>query len=417
MFEKFKKNLSQEKEIIADINEVMKNLKSDPEHREAYVKSLGSLVRQLDLLNDVVPKLLNDVVPEKTGTTSKESSPKKDKTIDVSYTSPRTKKGNFITLNKEDKNAYLKELHLSEGNLLKVSKIKEKKKGEKKKANFYTVFSNKLFGEKGESLSAKMPKIGRNLKQGNVGIMASSYLAISILSIILSGIFGLILYLALLMLGIVGWTFFWIPLLTTTFAMIAFYLYPSSEASSVRKKITHELPFATIYMASIAGANIEPTKIFKIVSASKEYPTVGFEMRKIVVQTDMYGFDLVTSLRNVAERTPNRNLGELLSGLATNISTGGELKNYLEQKAENFLMDYKLERQEYMDLAGTFMDVYISLLIAAPLVLMMMFIVMNVAGLGLGGIGIGTLLLLSVVGIVVMNILFLIVLNLKQPLL
>jgi len=110
-------------------------------------------------------------------------------------------------------------------------------------------------------------------------------------------------------------------------------------------------------------------------------------------------------------------LGELLSGLATNISTGGELKNYLEQKAENFLMDYKLERQEYMDLAGTFMDVYISLLIAAPLVLMMMFIVMNVAGLGLGGIGIGTLLLLSVVGIVVMNILFLIVLNLKQPLL
>jgi len=40
---------------------------------------------------------------------------------------------------------------------------------------------------------------------------------------------------------------------------------------------------------------------------------------------------------------------------------------------------------------------------------------MNVAGLGLGGISISTLLFFSVIGIVVMNILFLIVLNLKQP--
>jgi len=74
-----------------------------------------------------------------------------------------------------------------------------------------------------------------------------------------------------------------------------------------------------------------------------------------------------------------------------------------------------LERQKYADLAGTFMDVYISILIAAPLVLMMMFIVMNVAGLGMGGIGITTLLFLSVAGIAVANVVFLVVLNMKQP--
>jgi len=66
-------------------------------------------------------------------------------------------------------------------------------------------------------------------------------------------------------------------------------------------------------------------------------------------------------------------------------------------------------------LAGTFMDVYISILIAAPLVLMMMFIVMDVAGLGLGGLDIMTLLMLSVVAIVIVNIIFIIVINMKQP--
>ena len=197
--------------------------------------------------------------------------------------------------------------------------------------------------------------------------------------------------------------------------MFGFYTYPASEASSVQNKIAQELPFVTIHMAAIAGSNIEPTKIFKIIAASKEYPTIGTEVRKIVSQIEIYGYDLVTSLKNVAMRTSSRELSELLSGLATNISGGGELKNYLEQKSVNFLLDYKLERQKYADLAGTFMDVYISILIAAPLVLMMMFIVMNVAGLGLGSMSITTLLFLSIAGIAVANVVFLIVLNVKQP--
>jgi len=168
-------------------------------------------------------------------------------------------------------------------------------------------------------------------------------------------------------------------------------------------------------MAAIAGSDIEPTKIFEMVAKAQDYPNVGKEIQKILVQVQIYGYDLVTSLKNVAGRTPNKRLSELFSGLATNIATGGHLKTYLEKKAENFLIDYRLERQEYSALAGTFMDVYISILIAAPLVLMMLFIVMNVAGLSLGGLGINALLILSVFGIVVVNIIFLVVLNMKQP--
>ena len=61
------------------------------------------------------------------------------------------------------------------------------------------------------------------------------------------------------------------------------------------------------------------------------------------------------------------------------------------------------------------MDIYISILIAAPMVLMLMFIVMNVAGLGFEGLSIQFLLMVSVVGIAVLNVLFLVAINLKQP--
>ena len=142
---------------------------------------------------------------------------------------------------------------------------------------------------------------------------------------------------------------------------------------------------------------------------------MSIEIKKIIVQTDLYGYDLVTALKNVASRTPNKKLSELLSGLATNIGSGGELKNYLEEKAKGFLLDFRLERQRYADLAGTFMDIYISVLITAPLILMMMFIIMNVAGLGFQGLTMNALMALSVMGIVVINIAFIVVLNLKQP--
>jgi len=124
---------------------------------------------------------------------------------------------------------------------------------------------------------------------------------------------------------------------------------------------------------------------------------------------------LVTALKSVAKQTSNKELAELFSGLATNINTGGELKSYLEKKSENFLNDYKLERNRYADLAGTFMDVYISILIAAPLILMMMFIVMGVTNMGPSFLSTDNLMILSIGLVAVVNVIFIFVLNLKQP--
>jgi hypothetical protein len=46
---------------------------------------------------------------------------------------------------------------------------------------------------------------------------------------------------------------------------------------------------------------------------------------------------------------------------------------------------------------------------------MMMFIVMNVVGLNLGGLGMEAILLLSVGLIVIVNLIFIAILNMKQP--
>ena len=283
------------------------------------------------------------------------------------------------------------------------------------KPSVYAKMSNRFFLKHSEKLVPKFSSLYKDLKKANIRFLLSTYLSMAIMSIVISFIVGILIFGIIILIDPNSWISFLIPFGLAGLTMAGFYLYPASEASSVQKKISQELPFAAIHMAAIAGSNIEPTKIFKIIAESKEYINIGKEMKKIIAQVDIYGYDLVTALKNVAGQTSNKKLEELFSGFATNIATGGELKNYIEKKAENYLLDYRLEREEYSDLAGTFMDVYISILIAAPLILMMMFIVMNVAGLGMAGLSITSLLFLSIIGIIIVNIIFLAVLNAKQP--
>jgi len=426
MFDDLKKNLEHEKKIIADMHSIQISMQDDASNKDFYVSSLRALSEQLVLLNRAVPGLLKEWSPiaklaEKDvalgGVVKKATTvPVKKEVVKMSYISPATKEKRYITINRTDKREFLKKLKMSEGALLGLSKMKAKSSGiVVNKPSSYARISNKMFREWSDKLVPQFSSLSKDLKKANIRFLLSTYLSMAIMTMFLSFIVGFLIFALLLVASLGNWMYFVLPFGLAGLSLAAFYLYPASEASSVQKKISGELPFATIHMAAIAGSNIEPTKIFKIIAMSTEYPNIGKEIRKVITQVDVYGYDLVTSLKNVASRTSNKMLAELFSGLATNISTGGALKNYLEKKAENFLMDYKLERNKYADLAGTFMDVYISILIAAPLVLMMMFIVMNVAGLGLGGLTIQSLLVLSVIGIVIVNIIFIVVLNMKQP--
>jgi len=413
MFEELKKNLKQQQRIIRDINSIDSAIKNTPVQKKFFEESKIALIHQLNIINKAVPELLKETKTQKTILPSEK---KQEKTESISYKTSREEEKSFVTINKQDRAEFLKKLKISE-NVLRQIKEEGKKSKEKikLKPNQFAILANKLFRKYSEKLSPKMQDLSKDLKRGNVGILTSTYLSIALLSGSIAFLIGVLIYAFLLILNTSNWTYLWIPFLSTLITLTGFYLYPTGEASSAQKNINQELPFATIHMAAIAGSNIEPTKIFKIIANSKEYPNIGKEIKKVIAQTDLYGYDLVTALKNISKKTSSKKLAELFSGLATNISTGGELKNFLEKKAENYLLDYKLERQKYSELAGTFMDIYISILIAAPLVLMMLFIVMNVAGLGLGGLSITTLLAISIFAIIIVNIIFLVILNIKQP--
>ena len=208
--------------------------------------------------------------------------------------------------------------------------------------------------------------------------------------------------------------FSWIALVFPAGTFLIIYFYPTFEKGSIEGKINRELPFATINMAAISGSLINPTRIFNIIIQTHEYPAMEKEFIKIINGINILGQDLVTVLRNTSSRCPSKKLAELFSGLATTISSGGDLPKFFEERSKNLLFEYQLEKEKDTRTAETFMDIYISVVIAAPMILMLLLIMIQISGLGIS-LSIQTITLIMISGVAIINVLFLTFLHLRQP--
>jgi flagellar protein FlaJ len=166
-------------------------------------------------------------------------------------------------------------------------------------------------------------------------------------------------------------------------------------------------------MSAISGSLIDPTNIFEIIISTKEYPKLTEQFTKLINETNVYGYDLVSTLRNSAYNSPSKKLAELYSGLAITITSGGDLAEFFEKRAETLLFEYRLEKEKKTKAAETFMDIYISIVIAAPMILMILLMMMKISGLGVA-LSTQTITLIMVISVAVINIMFISFLEVKK---
>ncbi|MDH3353113.1 MAG: hypothetical protein OEL87_01580, partial [Nanoarchaeota archaeon] len=200
MLEALKKNIKQEKKIIEDMRSIQLNMQNDASNKAFYDSSLNALAEQLMLLNNAVPELLKELSPIKksgemgiTNQSIKNIKPKK--TIGINYISPTTKEKKHITINKEDKEKFLKKLKMSEEALSNIKKMEEKGSGTIiRKPSEYARISNKLFRNYSEKLTPQFDELSKDLKKANIRFLLSSYLSMAIMSTALAFLIGFLFF-------------------------------------------------------------------------------------------------------------------------------------------------------------------------------------------------------------------------------
>lgn len=295
----------------------------------------------------------------------------------------------------------------------------------------YAEIANKYFYNSAKKLSTNknFDTLKKDLTKTNLEFTIITYISMILLTTLISAIIAFILFLFFLFFKIGGetsmisiasgdfamrflktiWILFVVPIATFLFM----YVYPSLEKKSIGKRIDQELPFSVIHMSAISQSMIEPSKIFRIIIKTKEYPYLQKEFIKLINKINIYGYDLISALRSNALNSPSENLTELFNGLATTINSGGNLTDFFEKRSQTLLFEHRLEREKSTKFAETFMDIYISIVIAAPMVLMLLLMMIKISGLGIS-LGTTAITLMIILGVSIINIIFLSFLHMRK---
>lgn len=428
MIDEIKNNLTNELAMAHELSVLLQRAdRASIEEQRILREAADSIIERIRLLNRSVGTLL-------AAASAIKKLPGKEKSTGVERVSALGAP-TPLALRSSDKEKYLQELSISEKLLAKLKHHTEiQDKGEDfKRPNSYVQLANKFFLDKSTRWIERgiFKNLNIELRKANLNILTASYVSAMMFSIVLALIAGFILSTIFLFVSVsleapfisiitegyfmrLTKTFWFTPLLPLA-VFTFFYLYPSVERKSIARQIDSELPFVVIHMGSIAGSGVEPTQIFKIVGLSKDYKHTKSEIRKLLNQVNVYGYDLITALKNVSRLTPSARLAEVFNGLATTISSGGDLKTFFEKRAESLLLQYRIEREKFAKVAETFMDLYISVVIAAPMILLLLLIMISVSGINVGGLRPQQMSALILLVVAAVNIVFLWVITLRQP--
>ena len=449
---KLGENILREKKIVSELTSLFNYFKNidNPEEKKMVSSQMIVLKKSLQktgqeiidstekisLFKPLYPgQKTRPLMPAKPASTSavpaKPLIPKKTQDIRKTYPELPSQSSQQVISKKKDKKFRATPL---EKLTLKRIKKKEKKivKKKEKKASTYAKISSRLFYNTSMSLINKgmFKELKRDLIKSNIESVSATYISVMFFTTLLSVIVAIFIALFFLFFNLsalppfitmveegigirflkIFWLLFVIPAATFFFV----YLYPSLEKRSLENKINRELPFAVIHMSAISGSMIEPSKIFGIIISTKEYPNLEKEFIKLQNEINIYGYDLVTALRNRSFNSPSRKLADLFNGLATTITSGGNLSGFFEKRSETLLFEHRLDMEKQLKTAETFMDIYISIVIAAPMVLMLVLMMMRISGLGIS-LSPSMISLVMILVVSFINVFFLIFLHLKQP--
>ncbi len=403
-----RENVEKEEKISSELSNLFSSYgDASPAERDFLENTAKHLLNQIEMLSEGVSAIMsiNSGVPGK-----KLEIPQMKNIQRIS-----TSKG-YVAVKKEDKSNFLKEIkvtsNLKKGPKKDMDLIDEKSRMPSR----FSVVCARLFRGIAKPLSRSFGFLDKDLKQADMPYIVNSYVSL-ILGICL---IAFLILVAIALIFSQGKPLFIIRNLAIAIGVgIVFFIfllyYPKTQASSNSKKMANELPFALAHMAAIASSKIEPSKMFYIMARASEYKLFSQQMKKVVNQMNLYGYNLTTSLRNVAKLSSSREFSEFLNGMATTVLSGGDLTSYIHEKSRDMMLDYKLARERYSVIIGMYSDVYTALLIAAPLILMLVLSFMGSIGQSLGGFSLSLISNVGIIAIVALNILFLLLLHLTQP--
>jgi len=160
-----------------------------------------------------------------------------------------------------------------------------------------------------------------------------------------------------------------------------FRYYPSIKTWERKGKIDMNLPYAISYISAMASIGVYPFTIFKkLAGADETYGEVSRELKLLVRDVELLGFDFITALKKLVATTPSSNMRAFLQGAVTTTLSGGDMGSYFVNTAREYMGERRKRYQDFIQTLELFAEFYVIGVVAAPLLLVVVLSIMVFLG-------------------------------------
>jgi flagellar protein FlaJ len=270
----------------------------------------------------------------------------------------------------------------------------------------YQEFCWRILGGFARMRGKQSPRLEQSLQEAHIRMRAEEYMAYTWMSTILVLIAMAIVAAVAggIILGFLGVEASLVLIMTILLVVVPpiltyviLYSQPGSKAKARARDINKRIGPAMSFISAMASADVNVDVIFKELSRQPIYGEIKAEAEWITRDTELLGTDILTAISQAAQRTPSPKFQEFLQGVVTTSTSGGQLKPYFLQKAEQFEKEYKLEMKSQLETLGLMAESFVTVVVAFPLFLVVIMAIMAIVPSGASGGGMTITLLYVVV--------------------
>jgi flagellar protein FlaJ len=174
------------------------------------------------------------------------------------------------------------------------------------------------------------------------------------------------------------------------------FLQPRMKMGGRKRRMDEDLAFVVGRMAVLSASGMTPEAIMREVASDDSKDPLTGEFRKMVRDMNLLGMDITGALGEERKRSPSALFNTFLDGMMSTAASGADIQSYLIKQSKDLMSDKRLKSRSISESLGVVAEMYTTVLVVMPLILIILFAVMGVIAGSLGGVSITVLIELVV---------------------
>ncbi|WP_177197612.1 type II secretion system F family protein [Halogranum rubrum] len=155
---------------------------------------------------------------------------------------------------------------------------------------------------------------------------------------------------------------------------------PYSKASSRKRQINMLLSDSVSFMYALSVGGLNQLEVLEAMAKAEDtYGEVAKEFQSIVQETEYFGVDYRTAIRNQAMETPSDELSQFLTDMLSIVNSGGNMQQFLDDKKDKYMRTAKQQQELTLETLELFGEMYMTLSLF-PLLLIIILVIMSMLG-------------------------------------